>query len=110
MGSLEEKFEFSRMVSMRFREDRRVVIHDMDLMLTWWRDLLMLSVDNDEGIVNISRIETMKLILNSLTTTQIVKAISQIRIAVDNLQKNVSPRLVCDNLMLKLPVVAISAL
>ena len=110
MGSLEEKFEFSRMASMRFREDRRVVIHDMDLMLTWWRDLLMLSVDSDEGIVNISRIETMKLILNSLTTTQIVKAISQIRIAVDNLQKNVSPRLVCDNLMLKLPVVAVSAI
>ena len=48
---------------MRFREDRRVLIHHMDLMLTWWRDLLMLSVDSDEGIVNISRIETMKLIL-----------------------------------------------
>ena len=108
-GSLEDRFEFSRVLAMGFREDRRIGMYDFDLMLTWWRDLLMLSIDRDVEIVNISRRTTMDDILKSLNTVQIVRAISQVRIAIDNLHKNVSPRLVCDNLMLKFPVVTVSA-
>ena len=109
IGSLEDRFEFSRVLAMGFREDRRIGMYHMDLMLTWWRDLLTLSNDRDVEIVNISRRTTMEDILKSLNTVQVVKAISQVRIAIDNLHKNVSPRLVCDNLMLKFPVVTVSA-
>ena len=108
-GSLEDRFEFSRVLAMRFREDTRIGMYDMDLMLTWWRDLLMLSIDSDMEIVNISRRTTMEDILRSLTTAEIVKAISQVRIALDNIQKNLNPRLVCDNMMLKFPVTTISS-
>ena len=108
-GSLEDRFEFSRVLAMRFREDTRIGMYDMDLMLTWWRDLLMLSIDSDMEIINISRRTTMEDILKSLTTVEIVKAISQVRIALDNIQKNLNPRLVCDNMMLKFPVTTISS-
>ena len=69
----------------------------------------MLSIDSDMEIVNISRRTTMEDILRSLTTAEIVKAISQVRIALDNIQKNLNPRLVCDNMMLKFPVTTISS-
>lgn len=102
-GTLEDKFKHSRNLSSRFRRDRRIGHLDIDHMLTWWRDVLLVTSGIEEEVINISRLDTLRSMAASLNPSEVASTIKYVRSALRNLEKNVSPGLVYDNLMLKLP-------
>ena len=104
-SNLEERFVYARELASRFRKDRRLGYRDIDNMLTWWRDLLLVCSNQEEHVINRLHIDRFRKISNHLTSLQVTNSIFEIREAFKNLHKNVSPGLVYDNLMLKLPTI-----
>lgn len=104
-ATLEERFSYARELASRFRKDRRIGYGDIDNMLTWWRDLLMVCSNQEEYVINLLHIDKFRKISRHLTSLQVANSIFEIRVAFKSLHKNVSPGLVYDNLMLKLPTV-----
>ena len=104
-ANLEERFVYAKELASRFRKDRRIGYNDIDNLLTWWRDLLMVCSDQDGYVINLLHMEKFRKISLHLTSLQVANSIFEIREAFKSLHKNVSPSLVYDNLMLKLPTV-----
>ena len=72
--------------------------------MTWTRDVLLSSSERTGEIVNISQKERIYEFSRMLSTADILNILKLIRITFGNLKKNVTPSLVLDNFMLKLPV------
>ena len=72
-------------------------------MLTWWRDVLLVTSGIEEEVINISRLDTLRSVGAGLDPSEVASTIKSVRSALRNLEKNVSPGLVYDNLMLKFP-------
>jgi len=102
--SLEQRFKLSRDLSTQFFLDRDGVYEFLDTAMTWTRDVLLSSSERTGEIVNISQKERIHEFSKMLSTTDILNILKLIRITVGHLKKNVTPNLVLDNLMLKLPV------
>ena len=102
-GTLEDRFKQSRNLSSRFRRDRRIGHSDIDHMLTWWRDVLLVTSGIEEEVINISRLDILRSVGAGLDPSEVASTIKSVRSALRNLEKNVSPGLVYDNLMLKFP-------
>ena len=64
---------------------------------------MLVSSGIEEEVINISRLNTLRSVAARLDPNEVAATINYIRLALQNLEKNVSPGLVYDNLMLKLP-------
>ena len=64
---------------------------------------MLVSSGIEEEVINISRLNTLRSVAASLDPNEVASTINYVRLALRNLEKNVSPGLVYDNLMLKLP-------
>ena len=104
IGSLEQRFKLSKDLSTQFFRDRDGVYEFLDIAMTWTRDVLLSSSERAGDIVNISHKERIREFSKMLSTTDILNILKLIRMTLGNLRKNVTPSLVLDNFMLKLPV------
>lgn len=102
--SLEQRFKLSRDLSAQFFRDRDGVYEFLDTAMTLTRDVLLSSSERTGEIVNISQKERIHEFSRMLSTADILNILKLIRITFGNLKKNVTPSLVLDNFMLKLPV------
>ena len=100
---LEQRFKLSKDLSTQFFRDRDEVYEFLDTAMTWTRDVLLSSSERTGEIVNISQEERIREFSKRLSTTDILNILKLIRITLGNLKKNVTPSLVLDNFMLKLP-------
>ena len=102
-GDLEKKFVYSNELSKTCgtRNDR--YREEINLWLEWWRDLIMVKVGSSQSIFNLSRLSKFEHFCARISLTDMLKVMSAIEESTTFIRSNVSPRLVLDNLMLKIP-------
>ena len=102
---LAERFDYAASLADRFPRDRRSVYSDLELWLSWWRDVLLIGQERPELVSNVSRLESLSGAAESLAPTSVTNAIRTVMRTTFLLERNVSPRLALEGMMLKLPAV-----
>lgn len=103
-GTLDKKISYAAELASKQNVYREAMPNELRLLQSWFRDILMLGVGTPNLVINHARMDTLLSTSKSLSNTQIIKAIKDIDGAVQLLSINVSPRLVLEQLMLKLPI------
>ncbi len=101
--SLEGRFGYAERLGTSFTRNRDDVLAELGLMVEWWRDVLVVSQGKTDLVTNLSRLDTLKIVANSLSTESVAAAIKTIQATMSHLERNANPRLALDNLMLELP-------
>ncbi len=78
---------------------------DIDIMMTWWRDVMMIIAGSEESIININRLDILREVSTKFTVDQVIKIIKMIDTSKSHLNINANPLLVYDNLMINIPLV-----
>jgi DNA polymerase-3 subunit delta' len=75
----------------------------LEMLLGWWRDLLLVRVGCEELVVNRDQLETLRGRASGLSVEQINGALRSIELTAQYLEENVQPRLALESLVLSLP-------
>lgn len=102
-ADLEGRFACAAALTAEFNQNRTAVRERLDLWVDWWRDLLMVKLDSNEAIINTDRLAGLEEMAGSYTTGQIRDFIGGIRLAEEQLQRNASPKLVLETLLVDMP-------
>ena len=102
-SGLEERFRYSGTLASKATSDRTFVRQELLLWLEHWRDALLLREGLPDLVVNRSRMRLLQLIAETSSVVEIARAAMAVRETIDNLERNVNPRLALDDLMLRLP-------
>ncbi len=102
-GSLTDRFEYAQQLSGRFSANREAVFADLDLWQSWWRDVLLTGHQRSELVSNVAKRESLEEISAKLSVEDAAAAVAAVRRAVFLLERNVSPRLALEDMMLALP-------
>ena len=100
---LTERFDYAAEVANRFTRDRRSVYSELELWLSWWRDVLLVGQQKPELVSNVARIDSLTQTAERLAPASITEAIRTVMRTAFLLERNVSPRLALEGMMLKLP-------
>ena len=103
LGSLTDRFEYAERLSARFSADRQGVFSELDLWLSWWRDALLIGQSKHELVVNVSRQETLTSVTERIPVESVAAALKSIRRTAFLLERNVSPRLAIEGMVMNLP-------
>ena len=103
-AGLETRFAYANEVATLFSSDREAARGLLSLWLRWWRDLLLIKEGAEEFIHNIDQAETIRNQAAGLSTPQVVGFIRRLMDTMDALDRNASPRLALECLMLNLPI------
>ena len=76
----------------------------LNLWLTWWRDVMLLSQHADAHIINLDYRENLYVVAQNLSQAQILKAIKQTHQAQKYLNYNVNLRLNLEAMLLNMPL------
>ncbi|MDA1348485.1 MAG: DNA polymerase III subunit [Chloroflexi bacterium] len=102
-ATLERRFSYAADLAGQFANDRDSVVEELGLWLSWFRDVMLLSHEAGELVVNLSAIEPLRAAAGSLSGSEIAGAVRAIDKTLELLKRNVSPRLALEQLMLRLP-------
>ena len=102
-SGLEERFRYSGTLASRAASDRAFVRLELSLWLELWRDALFFREGLPELTTSQSRQRLLQLIADAASPAEIAQAAVAVQEAIDNLERNVNPRLALDDLMLALP-------
>ena len=108
-SGLETRFGFANELATLFYKDRNEAKEALFVWLRWWRDLLLVKEGSEEYVLNIDRIDALRLQATQLTTPQIVQFIKRMVETLEALDRNASARLALEVLMLDLPAAAVPA-
>ena len=103
-GSLVDRFDYSESLARRFSADRQGVFEELDLWQWWWRDVLLIGQGKRDLVVNSSRIEALDSVADENSIQSVSASLKAIRRTASLLDKNVSPRLALEGMMMNLPV------
>ena len=101
--SLSGRFEYAERLAGRFSNDREGVFGELDLWLGWWRDAMLTGQGKPELVSNVSRRETVSAAAERFSPETIAAAIRTVMRTAHLLERNVSPRLAAESMMLGLP-------
>ena len=102
---LAERFDYAASLADRFPRDRRSVYSELELWLSWWRDVLLIGQERPELVSNVGRLQSLSGAAESLAPTSVTNAIRTVMRTTFLLERNVSPRLALEGMMLNLPAV-----
>ena len=102
-GSLEERFAYAENLASSTARDRELGRQELAIWLAWWRDVLLVKEKVPAFATHISRMETLKVVADALSSTQVVRAINAVRETMEHLERNVNLRLALEDMMLALP-------
>lgn len=102
-GPLAGRFDYAESLSRRFSADRQGVFDELDLWQSWWRDVFLIGQKKHELVVNASRKETLISVAGENSTDAALESLKAIRRTAFLLERNVSPRLALESMMIKLP-------
>ncbi|MXY22810.1 MAG: DNA polymerase III subunit [Dehalococcoidia bacterium] len=102
-GSLSDRFDYAERLSGRFSADRQGVLEELNLWQSWWRDALLIAQSKNELVVNKSRMESLLSISERISAESVVSSLKAIRRTAFLLERNVSPRLAVEGMMMQLP-------
>jgi DNA polymerase-3 subunit delta' len=94
-----ERFEFARQASQDATAGRRRI----ELWTGWWRDLLLLCTHGEDHIVNVDRIEELRMLAGQWSPTHAWACLEALQTAAAQLKSNVNAQLVWESFLLKLP-------
>jgi DNA polymerase-3 subunit delta' len=93
------RIEFAQKAS----RDQATLRRRIAIWIGWWRDLLILSSQGQEGVINVDRLEELGARANQLAMPQVVAGMRALQATADQLEANVNPRLAMEGLLLQLP-------
>ena len=102
-SGIESRFSYATELADILGRDRDVGMSELDLWLVWWRDVLLVKGGGEEFITLLSRTRSLRFVAGSLSSSQVVGAVNDIRDIVNRAQVNVNLRLVLERMMLLLP-------
>ena len=102
-SGLQTKFAYANEVATLFSNNRDSAFQLLNLWLRWWRDLLLIKEGANEYLQNVDFAETLRSQAGGLSTGEIVGFIQRLTGTVAALERNASPRLALEVLMLNLP-------
>ena len=73
------------------------------LWLDWWRDLVLVSADCEEGVTNVDRLARLRGTAKDYSLAQIRAFIDSVQAAAEQLRLNANPLLALEVLMLNVP-------
>jgi DNA polymerase-3 subunit delta' len=94
-----ERFRFARETSPAPATARRQI----ELWITWWRDLLLLYSQVERHVVNVDRMDDLRAVSAETTFAQALAALATLHETVNHLDSNVNAQLALEGLLLKLP-------
>ena len=106
-AGLSERFSYANDLASTFFRDRESARQVLYLWLRWWRDLLLVKEGADEYLHHTDWTEELRLQATQLHTLQVVNFIKSLNQTLEALDRNASPRLALELLMLNLPGVGI---
>ena len=98
------KFSYVEELASKQNIYRDEMFNELRLLQLWFRDMLMLYVGSPNLVVNYTRIDSLLPISESLSHTEMIRAIKDIDHSINLLKINVGARLVLEQLMLRLPI------
>ena len=102
-AGLEGQFNYAGELASLFSRDRESARQLLYLWLRWWRDLLLIKESTEEYVHNLDRLTQLRLKATELTTGQIIGFVKRLEQTLEALDRNASPRLALEVLMLNLP-------
>ena len=102
-GKLDDKFAYAERQAAAFGRSRESVYEELQLWLSWWRDVLVIREGNDDLVLNLSRSSILRSAASACTSAQLVAAIRAIQETTMILESNVNPRLCIEGMMLRMP-------
>ena len=100
---LEKRFAYAGELAALFAKDRHAVYERLELWREWWRDLLLRRSGVPQAVINLELAAQLEAQADGLSTGQIRAVLAEIDDAARALRQNVHPRLVLENLMLRIP-------
>ncbi|MXY47624.1 MAG: DNA polymerase III subunit [Chloroflexi bacterium] len=102
-SDLANKFKYAERMALSFGRSRDAVYDEMQLWLGWWRDVLVVNENNEDLVLNLSRLATLQAAASACASRQIVTAIRAVQETTAMLESNVNARLCIEGLMLRMP-------
>ena len=102
-AGLEGRFRMVEGLASRWERDREGVLELLRLWQGWLRDLLMVVAGLPEGVVNRDYEEALKRQSGALGLAQLRQGMKDLAAIREALERNASPRLALEVMMLKLP-------
>jgi DNA polymerase-3 subunit delta' len=99
----DRRFAFAAKLVEKYSQNRNTVQQKLDLLLSWWHDLLLAKVGCAEDIKNIDCQNELKMAAAGYSLGQIRAFIGRIQSAKEQLRQNINPQLVMEVLMLNMP-------
>ena len=102
-ADIETRFSLSSQLAGKFSNDRNFVFERLDILLSLWRDMLLIKTDSIDNITNIDRINELSGMAERRSLSGIRDFIRSIQKANVELRQNANPRLVLEILMINMP-------
>ena len=102
-GTLEGRFAYAAGLASAFERDRESAREELELWKAWWRSVLLVKEDLAGFVVHTSRLGSLEQVAASLSDAQAAHAMEAVSETAEHLERNVSPRLALEELMLALP-------
>lgn len=83
--------------------DGQVLRETLEVWLSWWRDLLLVTTGTRAPLTNADRTHELERLAQSITVDQAQHALALLRDATWHLDRNANPRLLAEVLLLDLP-------
>ena len=103
INGIDERFTLAARMASSFSKDRESGREDLRLWASWWRDVLLMKVGICDPARPTSRREALESIAGTMSLSEVVQALRSILDTGRLLERNVSPRLALESMMLQLP-------
>lgn len=102
-GDLELRFQYAAEIAVQSGQGRSQAMDTVELWLEWWHDMLLVKTGCGDAVTNVDYSAVLAKMAKVYNLSEIYEIIKQIRIALQELRLNASPRMVLEVLMLKIP-------
>ena len=102
-SDLESRLEYAQDIDKMFRSDKEEAIRNLGVLMSWWRDLMIIKNGLRESVLNTFALDVLLRHCSMMSNFQILTFIRKIEDTIGLLNKNVNSRLVLDSLMLSVP-------
>ena len=104
-GDIEERFRYANEMAREFGRNRELVLRELELWTSIWRDILLLKYGVTDSVANIAWISQLSAAAIGVGEDDPRQAIEAITKAADGLHRNGMARVVLEFLMLELPAI-----
>ena len=99
----DERFAYAAELATQLETNRKAVEAMIELWLGWWHDIMLTKCGLKQSITNVDYILTLEDWAQTLNLLEIKDFIINLQEALDQISKNINPRLVSEVLMLNMP-------